>query len=76
MHNFYDFIGENVKLIRLAAGYTQEGLARELDVSLSVISRLETGRTMVSIERMLEIAQILGVTPGDILNEPLPEPEE
>lgn len=71
MRNYYDFIGENVKLIRLAAGYTQEGLARELDVSLSVISRLETGRTMVSIERMLEIAQILGVRPGDILNEPI-----
>ncbi len=48
MHNYYDFIGQNVKQVRL-----------------------ETGRTMVSIERMLEIAQILGVRPGDILNEPI-----
>ena len=71
-----NYIGRNIKLFRVKAGYTQEALARELNVSLSLISRLENGNTMVSIERMLEIAQILGVKPGDILNEPLSEPEE
>ena len=70
MRSYYDFIGSNVKQVRLNAGYTQEGVAHELDISVGTISRLETNRSMVSIERMLEIAHILEVASGDILNEP------
>ncbi len=67
MKNYYMFIGRNVKKARKAAGMTQEDLAWTLDVSLSTISRLECGRTMVSIERLMEIAQILNVFAGDLL---------
>ena len=54
-----NYIGENIKKARIKAGYTQEKLAEKIDVSLSVISRLETGRTMVSVEKMLRIARVL-----------------
>ncbi len=70
MKYYYSFIGRNVQNARKAVGMTQEELARELDVSLSMISRLETGRTMVSVERLMEIAQILNAFAGDFLREP------
>lgn len=70
MQNYFAFIGHNIQLARIGAGYTQEALACELDISTSVISRLETGRTMVSVTRLMEIAQVLGVFAGDLLREP------
>lgn len=45
MHSYYDYIGKNIQAARHSVGYTQEQLARELDISTSVISRLETGRS-------------------------------
>lgn len=70
MHDYFAFIGQNVQIARHSAGMTQEHLARELDISTSVISRLETGRTMVSVVRLMEIAQVLDVFVGDLLREP------
>ena len=54
-----NFIGSNIKNARIKAGFTQEKLAEKIDVSLSVISRLETGRTMVSVAKLIRIAQVL-----------------
>ena len=59
-----NLIGENIKQARLKAGYTQEKLAEKIDVSLSVISRLETGRTMVSVAKMQRIAKVLNTPVG------------
>lgn len=59
-----NLIGENIKQARLRAGYTQEKLAEKIDVSLSVISRLETGRTMVSVAKMQRIAKVLNTPVG------------
>ena len=52
-----NFIGSNIKEARIKAGFTQEKLAEKIEVSLSVISRLETGRTMVSVAKLMRIAQ-------------------
>ena len=68
-----NYIGRNIKLLRVKAGYTQEAQAGELDVSLGMISRLENGNSMVSIDHVLKIARILRGNPGDNLNEPLEE---
>lgn len=70
MHNYFDFIGCNIQQARSDAGMTQEQLVRELDISTSVISRLETGRTMFSVARLMEIAEVLGVFAGDLLRAP------
>lgn len=66
-------IGENIKQARVKAGYTQEKLAEKIDVSLSVISRLETGRTMVSVAKLQKIARILDTPVGTFFE--LPDPE-
>ena len=64
------YIGMNIKRARIRAGYTQESLAEQVDVSLSVISRLETGRTMVSVSKLIQIADVLGTFAGYFLMEP------
>ena len=61
------YIGENIKRARISAGYTQEKLAEKIDVSLSAISRLETGRTMISLKKLLRIAHVLNTSPASIL---------
>ncbi len=65
-----NYIGTNIKKARIRAGFTQESLAEQADVSLSVISRLETGRTMVSVAKLIQIADILGTFAGYFLMEP------
>lgn len=37
--------GEDIKAMRILYGYTQESLARELELSLTSIRNWETGRT-------------------------------
>ncbi len=68
-----NLIGENIKQARLRAGYTQEKLAEKIDVSLSVISRLETGRTMVSVAKMQRIAKVLNTPVGTFFERSFPE---
>lgn len=60
-------IGKRVQDARTKAGFTQELLAEKSNVSSSVISRLETGRTMVSIDKLYRIAQALNVGLQDLL---------
>lgn len=69
-------IGENIKQARVKAGYTQEKLAEKIDVSLSVISRLETGRTMVSVAKLQKIARILETSVGSFFELPSPDNPE
>ncbi len=65
-----NYIGMNIKKARIRAGFTQESLAEQVDVSLSVISRLETGRTMVSVSKLIQIAEVLGTFAGYFFMEP------
>lgn len=60
-------VGKRVADARRQAGMTQELLAEKLNVSVSAISRLETGSNMVSLERLLNISEILNVGLQDLL---------
>jgi len=46
---------------RFARGLTQAELARELDVSQSAISELESGKSTIQMRRILEFAQLVGL---------------
>lgn len=48
-------ISELIKFIRKQKGYTQEQLARELNVSFSTINRWENGRTAPSILAKIQL---------------------
>ena len=52
----------NIKDIRLRKGLTQEDVAAALGVSSVVYSRYETGKRQPSIDMLIQMADIFGVT--------------
>jgi transcriptional regulator with XRE-family HTH domain len=54
-------IGANVKYARVAAGMSQEQLARALDVSVFTVSRMERDVGDISVRKLTEVAAAVGV---------------
>lgn len=55
----YGIIGKRIKASREEKGLTQEYLAERLDVSNAFISKIERGKTSVSLDRLSEICHVL-----------------
>ena len=64
----YNIIGERLKKARIDNNLTQEKLAEKLDVSIAFLSRIERGRSHISLKRLSQICDILGISEGSILN--------
>lgn len=64
----YTIIGERLKKARTDKNLTQEKLAEKLDVSIAFLSRIERGNSHISLKRLSQVCDILGVTEGYILN--------
>jgi transcriptional regulator with XRE-family HTH domain len=64
-------LGDNIRRLRRDVGMTQEDLADRLGCTNAMISQVERGRTMPSVETLAEIADILGTPYGVIFGEPL-----
>jgi len=64
----YNLIGDRLRKSRIKKGYTQENLAEIMKLSVAYISRIETGKTHISLKRLDEICTILGVKAGFILD--------
>lgn len=64
----YNIIGERLKKARIDNGLTQEKLAEQLDVSIAFLSRIERGSSHISLKRLSQICDILGISEGSILN--------
>lgn len=64
----YTIIGERLKKARTDKNLTQEKLAEKLDVSIAFLSRIERGNSHISLKRLSEVCDILGVSEGSILN--------
>lgn len=62
MGNLYQNIGKRINLLRKSHGITQEQLAEELGVTIKHISSVERGVSSLSLEKMIEISQILDCT--------------
>ncbi len=59
---------ENIKLIRKQMQLSREYMANELGVELSSYGKIERGEVGLTLERLFAIAEILKITPTDILN--------
>lgn len=55
-------LGLTLREARLAAGYTQRELAKELGIAQSYVVELEAGKQIKAIERLFEIARATGLT--------------
>lgn len=64
----YNIIGERLKKARTDRNLTQEKLSEKLDVSIAFLSRIERGSSHISLKRLSQICDILGITEGSILN--------
>jgi transcriptional regulator with XRE-family HTH domain len=60
-------IGEKIRGIRTLKGLSQENLAEMLGLSLPAYADIERGKKDVTIKRLEQIADKLGVTLNDIL---------
>lgn len=63
----YNIIGEKIKEVRQEKNMTQEQLANKLQLSVTFLSRVERGNTNINLKRLLQISEILDVSPGYIL---------
>ena len=59
---------EKVKFMRQLKGYSQEDIAEKLGMSVKGYSDIERGKTNLQMNRLEEIAQILGVDTLELLS--------
>ena len=64
----FSIIGKRLKESRKKKGLTQEKLSEIMGVSIAYLSKVETGKIHINLERLSQICHILGVTEGEILN--------
>ncbi len=62
-------LGNNIKKYRKLRGYTQEKLAELLDMEIKSLSLIETGNCFVSSKTLAKLAQVLEVSPSDLLDD-------
>ncbi len=61
-------IGMKIKKLRELRNYTQEYMAGKLQMSANGYGKIERDETDISFSRMQQIAEILQITPADIIN--------
>lgn len=64
-----ELLGNRIQQFREASGLTQEELASQAGISIKHISVLERGLKIPRLATFLKIAEVLGVTPNDLLSD-------
>jgi transcriptional regulator with XRE-family HTH domain len=67
-------LGAAIRRFRMAQGWTQDSLAERLGVEGNTISRIETGAHLPSLQRLNDLAAILGVSLGELLGSASSQP--
>ncbi len=67
----YLSIGKRIKKNRLSRGITQEVLAERVNVSIPHISRIENGFSSPSLQTLVDICNVLGITIDDLMQDSL-----
>ncbi|MBQ6113466.1 MAG: helix-turn-helix domain-containing protein [Synergistaceae bacterium] len=62
-------ISGNLRILRKKAGLTQIELAERLGVSIATLRRWEAGETAPSGTRIIELANLLEISPNDIVSD-------
>lgn len=60
-------ISRHLQLLRKSHNFTQEELAKKLDISRQAVSKWETETTIPDLEVLLKISKLYGITINDIL---------
>jgi transcriptional regulator with XRE-family HTH domain len=60
--------GEKIRMIREIRGYSQEYMACQLGMAQNSYSKIETGQTKLTVERLKNVADVLEVSSSDIIS--------
>jgi len=60
--------GEKIRMIREMRGLSQENVATLLGIAQTTYSRIETNQTKLEAGMLTKVAEVLGVSPMDILS--------
>ena len=69
-------IGENIQNLRKKLGLSQEELAQKIPVSRQTVSQWENGQTVPSIDNLIILKEIFGVSVDEILGEKCTDAEK
>mgnify|MGYP001619078926 CR=1 FL=1 len=58
------FVGQRVRMQRIALGLSQERLALSLDVTFQQLQKYEKGTNRISASRLQALARVMGVEPS------------
>ncbi|MBN8194312.1 helix-turn-helix transcriptional regulator [Bacillus sp. NTK074B] len=59
--------GRRIRAFRKLKGYTQEGLAKELDISVSVLGEVERGSRIPKEDFLVNVAEVLNIPLHDLI---------
>lgn len=66
---YSDKIGRHIRSVRESRGYSQEYMAEMLDMVQSSYANLESGKSSMSVDRLLQICDILQLDVHTLLDE-------
>ncbi len=61
-----EMLGGRIKALRSAKNFTQEQVADQIGISRQKYARIESGVNSVTLDILSKVAEVLGVTVGDI----------
>ena len=61
-------IAANIRNKREYRNYTQEYLAAKLEISQNAYSKIELGYTKITVERLFQIAEVLGFSAEELID--------
>ena len=61
-----EMLGSRIKALRIAKYLTQEQVADQIGVSRQKYARIESGANSITLDILSKVAEVLGVTVGDI----------
>ena len=67
-----EVVGLNVRRLRKARGLTQEKLSLDAGIDLRYLGGIERGQYNPSVSMLGKLADVLGVHPATLLQEPSP----
>jgi transcriptional regulator with XRE-family HTH domain len=68
-------IAATIRKKREAKNYTQEYLAYKLNISQNAYSKIELGYTKITVERLFQVADVLEMSAGELLDADTEEAE-
>lgn len=71
-----ELIGKSIAKRRLAANLTQDQVAEKLGIGYEAVSRIERGKSIPTVIRLWELAEIFDCEIQELLTESSPRPDD